>query len=148
MIDYLVGDATLPVERPACIVHVTNDVGAWGRGFVLALERRWPGMGARWRLRGQRLGDMAIEEAESQLFVAHCCAQRGLRSALNPVPLDYTALRRCLRGVANIAHVEGWTLAMPRIGCGLAGGAWSRVEAIIQEELRNVRVHVFDLEAK
>jgi hypothetical protein len=38
---YIVGDATAPEDRPAVIAHVCNDVEAWGKGFVLALSRRW-----------------------------------------------------------------------------------------------------------
>lgn len=39
---------------------------------------------------------------------------------------------------------------MPRIGCGLAGGSWGKVEPIIQEELcdKGVQVFVYDLQAK
>jgi len=39
---------------------------------------------------------------------------------------------------------------MPRIGCGLAGGDWSRVEEIINEVLieAGVEVYVYDLPSK
>lgn len=41
-IKYLKGDATKPIgEGNKVIVHVCNDVGGWGRGFVLALSKRW-----------------------------------------------------------------------------------------------------------
>ncbi|EPJ40147.1 hypothetical protein STAFG_2811 [Streptomyces afghaniensis 772] len=35
---------------------------------------------------------------------------------------------------------------MPRIGCGLAGGKWSRVEPLIEERLirRGISVTVYD----
>ncbi len=40
---YVVGDATRPSGDGArIIVHVCNDVGGWGKGFVLAVSRRWP----------------------------------------------------------------------------------------------------------
>ncbi len=39
---YVQGDATQPEDTgPRILVHVCNDVGAWGRGFVLAVSRRW-----------------------------------------------------------------------------------------------------------
>ena len=42
-ISYLVGDATAPkTPGPKMIVHVCNDIGAWGKGFVMALSRRLP----------------------------------------------------------------------------------------------------------
>lgn len=48
MITYLVGDATRPDPMseqqggPQLIVHICNNVGGWGRGFVMALSKRWP----------------------------------------------------------------------------------------------------------
>ncbi len=49
-INYVVGDATQPIgEGPKIIVHVCNDVGAWGCGFVLALSERWPVTEQRYR---------------------------------------------------------------------------------------------------
>lgn len=41
-IKYLKGDATQPlVSGNKIIVHVCNDIGAWGKGFVLAISKRW-----------------------------------------------------------------------------------------------------------
>ncbi len=41
-ISYLKGDATVPVGRGNRVIcHVCNDIGGWGRGFVLALSKRW-----------------------------------------------------------------------------------------------------------
>ena len=42
-INYVIGDATQPIGDGAkIIVHVCNDIGGWGRGFVLALTKKWP----------------------------------------------------------------------------------------------------------
>jgi len=42
-INYVRGDATVPsVKGVKVIAHVCNDSGGWGKGFVLALSRRWP----------------------------------------------------------------------------------------------------------
>ena len=41
MLRYVTGDATQPMgSGPRMLVHVCNDIGAWGRGFVLALFKR------------------------------------------------------------------------------------------------------------
>lgn len=37
---YVIGDATDPIVKPALICHVCNNIGAWGRGFVMALSNR------------------------------------------------------------------------------------------------------------
>ncbi len=41
-IEYVSGDATRPVgDGCKVIVHICNDRGGWGKGFVLALSKRW-----------------------------------------------------------------------------------------------------------
>ena len=42
-IRYVTGDATRPQgEGPQIIAHVCNDLGRWGKGFVVAISKRWP----------------------------------------------------------------------------------------------------------
>ncbi|MFI2203484.1 Appr-1-p processing protein [Streptomyces sp. NPDC020192] len=42
-ITYIRGDATVPLAKGTKVIaHVCNDIGGWGKGFVLALSRRWP----------------------------------------------------------------------------------------------------------
>src|SRR5260221_4848523 len=59
-ISYLIGDATAPDRRrPAVIAHVCKDSGGWGKGFVLAISRRWPEPEAayrRWARHGPDFG--------------------------------------------------------------------------------------------
>ena len=41
-INYLKGDATAPsVRGNKIIAHVCNDLGGWGKGFVLEISKRW-----------------------------------------------------------------------------------------------------------
>ncbi|XXU05921.1 hypothetical protein WMF40_38440 [Sorangium sp. So ce854] len=50
VIDYRTGDATEPAGAgPRIICHVCNDIGGWGRGFVVALSKKWPEPEARYR---------------------------------------------------------------------------------------------------
>jgi hypothetical protein len=43
MITYIVGDATDPQgQGKKMIVHVCNDIGAWGLGFVVPLGTKFP----------------------------------------------------------------------------------------------------------
>ena len=49
-IAYRKGDATAPVASGAKIIcHVCNDIGGWGKGFVLAISKRWPEPEAHYR---------------------------------------------------------------------------------------------------
>jgi len=74
-------------------------------------------------------------------------AQRGTRPTDGVPPIRYDALRECLTALAEQAASRSASVHMPRIGCGLAGGSWPEVEAIIDATLlvAGVPVHVYDL---
>lgn len=79
-ITYLIGDATRPrVAGQKVIARVCNDVGLWGKGFVLAASRRWPQPEQEFRENcPMRLGDVDFVEVDDDLVVANMCAQRGV----------------------------------------------------------------------
>lgn len=72
--------------------------------------------------------------------------QRGTRTGSKGVPVRYEAIDAALGLVAGKAAELGASVHMPRIGCGLAGGKWSRVEPLIAERLvgRGIAVTVYD----
>lgn len=154
-ITYLRGDATAPTTTGRRIIcHVCNDSGGWGRGFVLALSQRWAQPEAEyraWHERGEagglRLGAIQIVEVAPNLHVANLVAQHGTRAVGGVPPIRYEALRSCLEELARRAAELEASVHMPRIGCGLAGGSWPEVEAIINGTLvrTGVPVHVYDL---
>ncbi|WP_333773273.1 macro domain-containing protein [Streptomyces sp. IBSBF 3136] len=153
-ITYLQGDATAPFAKgPKVIAHVCNDIGGWGRGFVLALSRRWPEPEAAYRAwhRGRAgndfgLGAVQLVEVGPRLWVANMIGQRGVRTGSKGVPVRYEAIDAALGRLADEAVERGASVHMPRIGCGLAGGRWSRVEPLVRERLveRGVAVTVYD----
>jgi O-acetyl-ADP-ribose deacetylase (regulator of RNase III) len=148
------GDATQPQGTgPRVIVHVVNDRGGWGKGFVLALSRRYPAAEQacrQWAAGGTpdapefRLGAVQFVEVVPQLWVANVLAQQGFKSAENPVPLDYAALETGLRAVRVFAEQHSAAVHMPRIGSGLAGGSWERVARIVEECVQGTSVTVYD----
>ena len=146
MIHLVKGDATLAPERPGIIVHVVNDVGAWGRGFVLAVSHRWPHVRVAYRSnwRGMKLGDVQFVSAEEGLVVANLFGQRGIRGGRLGPPIRYGAVRKGLARVAVCARADGAHVSMPRIGCGLAGGNWEVVRGIVEEELDGLEVTVYE----
>jgi len=217
MIFYVKGDATKPEkieDENRMIVHICNNKGGWGRGFVMALSSRWPEPERRYRewykfyteplkydggckVIGQGLkcdhcnneaeyfggegkngspmklcvehnsvslplGEIQIvpvKDEQGKLFVCNMIAQNGYVTKDNPVAVDYEALHRCLtklngwmRKYEEVKkllvypnHPESFSVHMPRIGCGLAGGTWDKVEFIIKITLNYV-VSVYDLE--
>ena len=146
-INYVIGDATAPKgEGRKIICHICNDIGAWGAGFVLALSAKWRYPEDRYRAMPQYvLGTAMVLQVEPDIFVANMIAQHMTRASAEGIPpIRYVALTDALSKVNKIANDLGATLHMPRIGCGLAGGEWSAVEAIL-EEVVTVDVTVYDL---
>lgn len=151
MITYLIGDAAEPRgDGFKIIAHVVNDVGAWGAGFSGALSAKWPQ--ARdsyiaWKRNGTlALGTVSFERLETDLAVAHMCAQWGLPSRSHRTPCKPSALYRCLSTLGAVCRARYVaSVHMPRIGCGLGGRTWGEVEPIIKETLADVDVFVYDL---
>ena len=154
-IQYVIGDATNPRETgPRIIVHVCNDVGGWGRGFVVALSRKWPEPERRYRAwyRGNEpipfaLGQVQFVQVDQQLWVANLIGQHDVRPHGGVPPIRYEAIREGLQRVATFAQEVGATVHMPRIGAGLAGGKWDAINAIIEAELttNGIPVVVYNL---
>lgn len=154
MISYVEGDATQPIGvGPKIICHVCNDIGAWGAGFVLAVSKRWSAPETEYHLAhyhqavGGRspLGRVQIVQVAPDTFVANMIAQRGVSARRGDIPLRYDALAQCLTIVGEMAEERLATVHMPRIGCGLAGGEWPRVEELIERHLSGCAVYVYDL---
>lgn len=153
-ISYVQGDATAPQGKGVkIIVHVCNDLGGWGKGFVLALSRRWPEPEAAYRSwhrdRAHNdfgLGAVQFVQVSPFVHVANLVGQHGMRRGSKGVPVRYEAIDTGLAAVADRARELGASVHMPRIGCGLAGGTWARVEPLISARLtdRGVPVTVYD----
>lgn len=157
MISYLKGDATNPQgaqSEPKIIVHICNDLGKWGKGFVLALSKRWAAPEQVYRQAfssdsSPELGDVLFVPVEELLEVANLIGQRGVaRRGQKTPPIRYQAVREGLEKVAQRALEVGASVHMPRIGCGLAGGRWEDIEPIIEETLSQlgVSVNVYDFD--
>jgi hypothetical protein len=90
-----------------------------------------------------RLGEVQFVTVNKDITVANMVAQRSIRSRDNPKPLSLMALKICLKQVYSLAELEGRTVHMPRIGCGLAGGTWDEVEPVILRTM-SVDTYVYD----
>ncbi|MFD4623576.1 macro domain-containing protein [Streptomyces sp. NPDC058475] len=153
-ITYVRGDATVPSGKGVKVIaHVCNDIGGWGKGFVLAISRRWPEPEAAYRAWHRNrahndfgLGAAQFVQVDRYVWVANLIGQRGIRRGSKGIPVRYEAIDASLGPLADRAADLGASVHMPRIGCGLAGGTWSRVEPLLAERLveRGISVTVYD----
>lgn len=155
-INYIKGDATSPqTAGNAVIAHVCNDLGKWGRGFVVAISKKWKEPERHYKawFAGQAkpsLGEVQFINVDKNVTVANIVGQHGVRSPRNktaPAPIRYDAIRDGLSQIADYALKKTASVHMPRIGCGLAGGTWNEIEPIITDCLtsKGVEVFVYDL---
>lgn len=153
-IKYLRGDATCPQSKGIKIIgHICNNIGGWGKGFVLAISKRWnePEMEYRkWhRARANNdfeLGNIQLIQVEKYLYVANMIGQQGIKRGSKGVPIRYDAVENCLNKLAIEANNLNASVHMPRIGCGLAGGKWDMIEPIIEKSLlsKDVKTIIYD----
>lgn len=152
MINYVVGDATEPIGESdvKIIAHVCNDQYRWGRGFVLSVSKKWPIARTHYLREKPKIGHVQYvfsfqKDFTKTMIIANMVAQRGIRSKQNTIPLDYEMLDNCLNSLGCRARFYRAPVHMPRIGCGLAGGDWGRVEKLIERNLKYLSVYVYDL---
>ena len=155
-----------------CIDKYESDVYrdreyAMGAGFVVALSRRWKSPENEYRKwhREQsytdsnysncifqlgKIQEVAVTDDISviNMIAQHNCSwMRDVNSKMIP-PIRYGALERCLNKVADLELKNNTSVHMPKIGAGLAGGNWNRIEKIIEKTLVDkgidVTVYLFD----
>lgn len=156
MILYIRGDVTRPVGTgPRVIVHVVNDVGAWGAGVSGAISRRWPEPEKRYRQWHQEkswryfgLGVVQFVQVEPELWVANLVGQEGLRRKGYPPPVRYEAIQTGLESVALFCQQRRAAVHAPKFGAGLAGGDWARIEALVMDTLvaEGIPVTIYEIE--
>lgn len=161
-ITYLTGDATEPVGNGyKIIVHCCNDQGKWGKGFVLALSRKWAAPERDYRdhfwpvkneATGTALGDVRLVQVADDISVANLIGQHGIGpdSNGNP-PIRYRAIDKGFRILKcriaalekNHPNLKPFSVHMPRLGCGLAGGEWDKIEQLIKLHFLENKIPVF-----
>lgn len=161
------GDATQPQglekDEVAVIPHVCNNLGGWGKGFVLALNKRF-GSGPRsvyeQQIKSHRDNEFSLGYTsyyvhrefdelgleETTTIVANMIAQNGyIDPDINCRPLRYDSLVTCMTGVRH--HIieqqqtelmfstscRKYSIHCPKFGSDLAGGNWDFVLELIKD---------------
>ncbi len=156
MINYIKGDVTNPVGTDnRFIIHICNDKGGWGKGFVLAVSAKSPEPERAYREWSKckrnevpfELGNIQKVKIEDSLWVVNMIAQGGYSPTYKVTKryVNYYALEQCLSKVARAAKIHSASIHMPRIGTSFGGGAWEEIEPIIQRTLKDHPVTVYDL---
>ena len=153
-IKYIKGDATEPIiigDKYSVICHCCNALGAWGKGFVVPLGQKYPIAREKYlkfikmTKEENRFGSVSFAKATDNIIVANIIGQYNIYPKDGKIPLDYEALEKGFRSVIEMFQTNNipLTVHMPKIGCGLAGGDWNRVEEIIKNTFINSNIEVY-----
>jgi O-acetyl-ADP-ribose deacetylase (regulator of RNase III) len=152
-INFAKGDATQPKsEGNKIIVHICNDIGGWEKGFVVAISKRWTEPEKKYRewFKSQanfKLGEVQFVQVENDTWVANMIGQHKInKDEHGNAPIRYDAVAKGLLAVGTFAKEKNASVHMPRIGCGLAGGTWDKIEPLIQSGIssNDIPVTVYD----
>lgn len=148
MIRYRVGNLVEAVE-PA-IIHGCNARGVMGAGVAKAIKTAFPEAFSLYSQAHKKqklaLGDVIWARAE-QKWIGNCITQKDFGPG-DRLYFSYEACAKCLTEVAYFAASHQIkTLAMPKIGCGLAGANWDIVLRLI-ENLLPIEIIVYVLNAE
>lgn len=156
-IRYVHGNALDPRgDDKRLVCQMVNDrARKWGGGIARRAAQRYPEAEqefAQWlatRPVDERLGKVHYSSEMDGVAIASLIAQEGFGKSSLP-RIRYAALQDCLSTVADYAKEHGFSIHMPRIGTGAAGGTWEAVEEIIDECLvvAGLFVTVYDLPPK
>lgn len=123
------------------VIHCCNDIGKWGKGFVVALSQfdSRPERTFRDSFRrgiNCRLGDVQfvpLSTSRPTLHVANIIGQHRVWSENGVPPIRMESLRDGCHKVADFCRANSITeVHAPRIGAGLAGGDWQEISAMLE----------------
>lgn len=160
MIVYEQGDCIKSDLPNHICFHGVNCVGAFSAGIARQIRDTYPIVYklymAKHRKPGWSLGDVQMvrmapnEINPSCLYIANMATQHDVNIGGNrKVQVSYQALELCFKKLLEWCHQKRIEYVVgPKIGSGLAGGDWKRIESIINKELKsypNIKIVVHTL---
>lgn len=130
------------------IAHGCNCVNGFGSGIAGQIALKYPLVKQayhRYHMNvGWALGDIQLVGINNGKIIANCATQQEYYPR-DRVHADYHAIERVCLKLKDYCIVNNKTLALPRIGCGLAGGDWNLVKKIYEKVFNDIDVKVYYL---
>lgn len=157
------------------ICHCCNAFGGWGRGFVIPLGLKYPQAKIDYInfcrpyqtsnvKRNELMGSVCLSKVNDNLYVANLIGQYyysknqrdysqtfGVEPEFLPTQngrfVSYDSIRLGFRKLVSLMNEVKFSVQMPKMGCGLAGGDWKIIEKIIIAELcsNDIEVTIYEL---
>lgn len=149
MIKYFTGDVLN--SDADVILQQVNCKGKMGAGLALQVRNKYPFVYKQYTAfcskaenSSSLLGQVLIVPVSDEQSIANLFAQDGYAAYgfTTTCHTDYKALRKCLK-IINRKYKKKRVALPYLLGCGLAGGDWTIVKEIIEEELRDCEVEIY-----
>lgn len=146
MITYIKGD----LFKTDCqiIAHGCNCMGGYGAGIAKIMAMKYPKSKYEYFQKhtneGWKLGDVQFVPSNNKI-IANCATQKsyGGGAKYGKVYADYEAIKTCMEKIYQYSKENNLTVAIPKIGAGLAGGDWNKIEAIINSIFIDKEIKVY-----
>jgi O-acetyl-ADP-ribose deacetylase (regulator of RNase III) len=130
------------------IAHGVNCKNGFGSGVAGAMAITHPRAKTEYHRKffkeKWKLGDVQFVFSGDKT-IANCATQNEYYPR-NKCHADYYSIRVCMTKVKDFAKAGQFSIGIPKIGCGLAGGDWDLVRTILDDVFIDYDVTVFVLE--
>lgn len=157
MITYLKGNVIAAFMnhsglQPVMLLHGCNCFNCMGGGIAKIIAKKFPKVEEAddHTISGDinKLGNCSIVEVGINKWIMNCYTQYEMYNDKHKkngtTPFSYLAWENILREIQKGLHPEV-TLYMPKIGAGLAGGDWNKIEALLKSHTANRQVYIYEL---
>jgi len=142
---YIKGDITETELK--YIAHGVNCRNVMGSGVAKAIFTKWPDVKNNYHKYFERYGYLGeIHEAysDSKVSIINCFTQDKFGNSGKKY-VNYAAVVTCFEKLSRLIP-KNEILAIPKIGCGLAGGDWNIVEQLINDTVGDeLEIWVYEL---
>ena len=148
-LNYIQGD--LFTTTNSVIAHGCNICGAFGAGIAGQIAQKFPEVKSAYFLKhnnvGHRLGDIQIVKIEnpktSVLYIVNMMTQNSY--GRNGKHVSYNACHLAFGKLFEFCHKNNLSLSIPKIGTGLGGGSWEKIEEQLVNTIQryNITVDVY-----
>jgi O-acetyl-ADP-ribose deacetylase (regulator of RNase III) len=144
MLNYILGDLLASDER--IIAHGCNaKYGVFGSGIALVIKNQYPECYKLYRAEFEQFGlEMgSVITWHNWKHLLSDGTQYDVKQFNSQVNCDYDAVAKSIKITADYTKFLGYTsLGTCLIGCGLAGGDWSKVATILRDISEEVGVDI------
>ena len=128
------------------LAHGCNCIGGFGAGIALQFAKHHPKSKEaylkKYNTSGWNLGEVQLVK-DSNRIIANCATQFGYGKYGNKkIHADYNAIETCMKKLYRFCKENNKSIAIPKIGAGLAGGDWKIISKIIEKIFTDLEIEI------